>query len=305
MAGDMEAPIGSGVRADASGPWSRAVGPFRYRYKVAILGLCALAAGFAAGWHAPVPTRLVFISVGQGDCAVFEKGGTAIMIDDGPGPPMSNADERIVVPRLRDLGVDSVAAILLSHSDEDHVGGTPAVLKAYPEAHVFMSDQFRNSSEMLHKLNGWGMDPSRIDWLPPEDTLSFGDFTASIECPPMTPGDDANNGSMFVHLHCRDASATFSGDAPASVEKAMEPLGDWRSEILKVGHHGSRTATDESWIEAVHPRYAVISVGRNNEYGHPNREVIDRLKRDGVETFRTDQVGDIEFDFDGRTFIKR
>jgi competence protein ComEC len=100
-------------------------------------------------------------------------------------------------------------------------------------------------------------------------------------------------------------TAAFSGDAPISVERFVEGSGDWRSEILKAGHHGSRTASDESWIETVHPTYAVISVGRNNHYGHPNREVLDRLTQDGVTILRTDQDGDIEFDYDGKTFIKQ
>jgi competence protein ComEC len=270
-----------------------------------LVGLGALLLGVLAGSLQGDDTRLVFISVGQGDSAVLEQGGEAILIDDGPGTPEANAGEKLVLPKLRSLGVDTVEAIFLSHPDEDHVGGTPAVLSVFPEAKLVISDQYENDPAMQRHLASWNVPVSSVCWLPLDDSFQFGAFTAKIVCPDLAMGAKDNDGSMFVHIACNRASAMFSGDAPASVEKAMEPVGGWSSEILKVGHHGSRTATDESWIQTVRPRYAVISVGRNNHYGHPNQEVLDRLQRDGVETLRTDQLGDIEFDFDGETFVRK
>ena len=277
------------------------------RFPLKAFSACALAlsVGFAVGWVRQEPTQLSFLSVGQGDCAVFRTGGTAILIDDGPSSPTFDAGRQIVVPRLRSMGVQDVAAIFLSHPDEDHVGGTAAVIKEFPEARVVISDQFEDDPAMLGHLSQWGLAASKVLWLPKICDLRMGEFRAAIVSPDMLPGDEANNGSMFIHLVRGDASAVFSGDAPASVERAMEGVGDWRSEIMKAGHHGSRTATDESWIEAVRPRYAIVSVGRNNRYGHPNAEVMDRLKRDGVEALRTDEVGDITFEFNGVRFVRR
>jgi competence protein ComEC len=275
----------------------------RYWTSWVAAGLAAALLGGFVGSRQDGETELVFISVGQGDCAVFEHDGEAILIDDGPGVPEADAGTKIVVPRLRQLGVDTVDAIFLSHPDGDHVGGTPAVIHAYPEARLVMSDQYRDDPAMAHHLSQWGVPASQVCWLPHDDSLRFGGFSARIVCPDMEPGDPENNGSMFVHLAYKDATAMFSGDAPASVEKAMEPLGGWNAEILKVGHHGSRTATDESWVEAVRPRFAVISVGRNNRYGHPNQEVLDRLAADHVPTFRTDRDGDVRFVFDGEKFV--
>ena len=268
------------------------------------LAVLAVGAGFLLGSRQP-PDRLVFVSVGQGDCAIFESHGHTILIDDGPATPQSDAGKRIVVPELKRLGVDSVDAILLSHPDEDHVGGTPALLRDYPGAKVVMSAQFRSDPAMDKHLAKWGLPVARVIWLSETATMKVGAADLQIECPPMKPSDPDNNGSMFVHLVDGGGTAAFSGDAPISVERFVEGSGDWRSEILKAGHHGSRTASDESWIETVHPTYAVISVGRNNHYGHPNREVLDRLTQDGVTILRTDQDGDIEFDYDGKTFIKQ
>ncbi len=277
----------------------------RFLHKLGLAGLGAFGLGFGVGSRVGDSTELVFVSVGQGDCAVFSTGGHAILIDDGPATPYFDAGSQIVVPRLRALGVESVAAILLSHPDGDHVGGTPAVLKAFPEAQVVISDQFEHDPAMLGHLAKWGLSPERVRWLPLDCSLAIGKFRATIVCPDKQPSEEANNGSMFIHLTDGAASAVFSGDAPTSVERAMETHCNWSSEILKAGHHGSRTASDESWIEAVHPRYAIISVGRNNRYGHPNREVMDRLQRDGVQALRTDQLGDIVFDFDGKEFVRR
>jgi competence protein ComEC len=225
------------------------------------------------------------------------------LIDDGPGPPEADAGEKLVLPALRRLGVDSVSAIFLSHPDEGHVGGTPAVLKEYPTARIVMSDEFRTDPAMVGHLAQWKVPAERVCWLPLRDRFVDGKFVATIVCPDMRAGDEANNGSMFVRVSCGGASAMFSGDAPRSVEDAMESCGSWTSEILKVGHHGSRTATDPSWLQAVHPRFAVISVGRNNRYGHPNAEVVDELREDHVKTYRTDQDGDVVFTFNGQTFL--
>jgi competence protein ComEC len=244
---------------------------------------------------------LSFLSVGQGDCAVFQHGGTTILIDSGPKNPKTDAGEKIVVPDLREMGVDGVDLILLSHPDIDHVGGTGAVLKAYPGATIAVSACFRQNQQLLGLLRQWGRDPDRVKWLGPEYQGTIGDFKIRIDCPQTYPDEETNDGSMIVRLSDGAASAVFTGDAPAKVEEAFGQVADWRSEVMKAGHHGSRSATCEDWIHAVHPEYAILSCGVNNEYHHPHREVVDRLRSAGVKMCRTDEEGDIIFDMkDGR-----
>lgn len=274
---------------------------FRRRVWAFAGGACVVA-GFWYGLAQRDPTRLIFLSVGQGDCAVFQSEGTALLIDDGPIKPTFDAGRRIVAPRLRELGISRIDLILLSHPDSDHVGGTAAVLKRFPGARLGISSEFRRFPKMLDDLRKWRVPKDRVLWLRDRQTLKIGAFRLEIGCPRLDPADD-NTGSMFVHLVDGNASATFSGDAPAEVERRMESDGEWRAEILKVGHHGSRTATDESWIDAVRPTWAVVSVGRYNVYHHPAPSTLDRLARHGVKILRTDLQGEQVFELRNGHFV--
>ncbi len=139
-----------------------------------------------------------------------------------------------------------------------------------------------------------------ILWLGDSAQIRTGNFTLTVKDPPLPAGAPDNDGSMFIHLVNGPASAVFSGDADASTEIRMEPTENWSSEVLKVGHHGSRTASDPSWLFAVHPTYAVVSCGRNNDYGHPAPVTLQNLEAVRAKVFRTDLQGDIEFDFDAK-----
>jgi len=257
--------------------------------------VACVALGFGVGWVWPKPTRLTFLSVGQGDCAVFQHDGTTILIDSGPKNPKVDAGEKIVVPNLKGLGVDGVDLILLSHPDIDHVGGTGAVLKAFPNATVAISACFHENTQLLELLRKWGRSPNQVKWLGPEYQGTVGEFKIRIDCPQTDVDEETNDGSMIVRVADGAASAVFTGDAPAKVEESFSQISDWRSEIMKAGHHGSRSATSETWIETVHPEVAILSCGLNNEYHHPHAEVVNRLIKDGVKICRTDQEGNIGF----------
>jgi competence protein ComEC len=140
-----------------------------------------------------------------------------------------------------------------------------------------------------------------VRWLGPEFEGQVGAFKIHIDCPQTDPDEETNDGSMMVRIADGGASAVFTGDAPAKIEQAFDRVESWKSEVMKAGHHGSRSATSEEWIEAVHPEYAILSCGLNNEYHHPHPEVVKRLEADGVKICRTDHEGDIVFGLrDGR-----
>jgi competence protein ComEC len=231
--------------------------------------------------------------------------GQAILIDAGPASPYEDAGKTIVVPWLREHGVDSLAGIFLSHPDGDHVGGTASILRAYPEAKVVISDQFKTDPAMLGHLKAWALPADAVIWLPQRSAFDLGEIHAFVDCPQRPPKSDTNDGSMFVRVSEGNGSATFTGDAPKAVEREEETESNWSSEILHIGHHGSRTATDPSWLKAVHPKFAVISVGRGNRYGHPTREVLDRLSEMRIPTFRTDREGTITFVYNGSEFVRQ
>lgn len=259
-----------------------------------------IALGLVVGWAPSPPTRLDFLSVGQGDCCVFQTGGSTILIDAGPKTPRFDAGEKVVLPDLDKLGANSVDLILLSHPDEDHVGGVGAIHQAFPKARVVMSDQFRGYPAMEKHLRSWGMTDDDVMWLGASSQIAIGDFTLQIKDPILRSGADDNEGSMFIHLVGPNASAVFSGDADDPTEQEMEPLTDWRSQVMKVSHHGSDTSSDPTWLAAAHPQYAVISCGLNNQYHHPAPRTLTKLNAINAEIFRTDLQGDIEFDYDSK-----
>ena len=267
-------------------------------------GLACIAAGSIAGLFWPNPTRLTFLNVGQGDCAVFQTHGSTIIIDTGPADARSDAGSKIVVPKLREMGISGIDLILLSHPDMDHIGGTGAILHEYPSATLAVSSFFRHNHQLLEQLAKWGRRAEDVKWLGSELRGKIGEFNIRVECPPITENEETNDGSMIVRIADGEGSAVFTGDAPTKVEEEVEPLGDWHAEIMKAGHHGSHTATSQSWIESVRPEFAVISCGRNNRYGHPHKEVIDRLMEDKVQICRTDREGDIVFTFKTGRFVR-
>lgn len=258
--------------------------------------LCGLA-GTCGGWWKSAPhDTLTFLAVGQGDCAVFRTAGATILVDAGPLKPNFDAGEKIVVPKLRAMGVSSVDLVLLSHPDMDHVGGLRAIMTAYPGLRVGISKDFEGFEAMEKSLRGDGLSDTDVLWFGRDSSVKVGNYEMRLECPDWRPGEPDNDGSMFIRLSNGMDSAVLSGDASSKAEAVEAPELKWTAEVMKAGHHGSKTATSELWIEAVHPKYAVISCGLNNPYGHPHKEVMDRLAADHVEALRTDKQGDIEFD---------
>lgn len=260
-----------------------------------ILAACLAVGGLAGYWTTAEPDTLTFLSVGQGDCAVFRSAGVTVLIDTGPRTPTFDAGEKIVVPKLRAMGVESVDLVLLSHPDLDHVGGLGAIKRAYPNLKVGVSGDFRGFPAMEKALDAGGVIDDQVIWLGPENVSQVGSFTFRLECPHWKAGEPDNDGSMFIRVSNNTSSAVLSGDASSVAEAIEAPQINWSAQVLKAGHHGSKSASSEVWLETVHPKYDVISCGRNNPYGHPHKVVLDRLAADHIQALRTDQVGDIEF----------
>jgi competence protein ComEC len=251
------------------------------------------------------PTRLTFLAVGQGDCAVFQTGGYTVLIDAGPKELGVDAGKRIVVPELRSLGVDAVDLVLLSHPDVDHIGGLGAIIGSLPVGRVCLSSCFEQDKELLDHLAEYRCRPEKVAWLQPGQQARIGDFTIEIDCPPWHKGEPDNDGSEFVKLTGRGSSAVFSGDAGSGTELKMLPGHDWSAQVLKLGHHGSRTASSQQWLAAVHPKWGIVSCGRNNVFGHPNSDVIDRVSRRGILIARTDREGNVTFELEKDGWVRK
>jgi competence protein ComEC len=246
---------------------------------------------------------LHFLQVGQGDgAAIRTPGGHWVLIDAGPRFDGSDAGKRVVVPFLRRQGVRRLSAVIVSHVHADHLGGVPAVLERFPADVVMEPGDLSDDPRYLEFLSQ--LEAGGTRWHPGRwrDRFELDSVTFTVLHPDTTWsewGRDLNEDSIVLLIEYRDFTALFTGDAG---ERA-EPLLIARSgpvDLLKVGHHGSRTATSDALLERVAPRAAVISVG-SNRYGHPSSAATGRLRSRGIPIWRTDQDGEVIVTTDGTT----
>jgi competence protein ComEC len=251
---------------------------------------------------------LHFLDVGQGDAAVLHTpGGRWVLIDGGPVGEGWDAGRRVVVPFLERHRASAVALVLLSHAHADHLGGLAAVVGRYQPGQVLEPAEL--VSDPLY--SGWlgELEARDVPWRAARagQTFELDSIRFSVVHPDTTwPGwqEDLNEDSLVLLIEYRGFRAVFSGDAGLPAE-------DWlagrigRVDLLKVGHHGSRSATGERWLRELAPRAAIISTGRGNRYGHPHREVVDRLLAAGISLWRTDRDGTVSVVVDGRRFVVR
>ena len=246
---------------------------------------------------------LHFLRVGQGDgAAIRTPGGHWVLVDAGPRFEGSDAGKRVVVPFLRRQGVRRLSAVVVSHVHADHLGGVPAVLERFPADVVIEPGDLSDDPRYLEFLSM--LEAGGTRWHPGRqgDRFELDSVSFTVLHPDTTWtewGGDLNEDSIVLLVRYRDFTALFTGDAG---ERA-EPLLIARSgevDLLKVGHHGSRTATTEEFLGRIAARAAVISVGTNT-YGHPSAAATGRLRAHGIPVWRTDQDGEVTVTTDGAT----
>jgi len=228
-----------------------------------------------------------FIDVGQADAALVLCDGAAMLIDGGNAP-----DSNLIFSYLKRLEIDYLDYIICTHAHEDHVGGLAGALNyakvgvAYAPVTSYDSNAFRNFVKYL------GNQGKSITVPTPGTGFALGGADCRILAVNTT--SDTNNTSIVLRLTYGNTSFLFTGDAEREVEQWLCDSGQTlKSTVLKVGHHGSYTSSSYQFIRAVAPEYAVISVGKDNSYGHPHDQVLSRLRDADVELYRTDMHGDI------------
>jgi len=243
-----------------------------------------------------------FLDVGQGDAAVLRTPNNRwIVIDGGPRTPESDAGRRIVVPFLRKHGAGRVAVAVATHGDADHLGGMPAVVEAFDPELVLEPGEPLGRPLYLEFLAA--VEASAARWHPARagERIAVDGVTLEVLSPDsllMVLPLDVNEHGVVLRVTYGDVRLLFQADAGLPVEAHLAgrvgPV-----ELLKVGHHGSKSATSDAWLDELAPHEAVISVGRHNRYGHPTPEVMARLAAHGITILRTDERGTITFSTDG------
>lgn len=252
--------------------------------------------------------RVSFLDVGQGDSALVDfPDGKAMLVDAG-GLVGSSVDigERVIAPVLRARRRSSIDLVVLSHPHPDHFGGLAAGLAAMQVGTFW--DTGQGARENV--AGGYAAFRARLEHAGvhiAEPAEFCGDrelggvvLRVLAPCPAYDPDRGPNDNSIVLQLRYGRRTFLFVGDAEAAEERDLLARGaDLRADVLKVGHHGSRTSTSEAFLRAVAPSDAVISVGARNRFGHPARATLGALERAGVRVWRTDRNGEVRVETDG------
>lgn len=251
------------------------------------------------------------VDVGQGDCTLIVTASRKTILVDGGGSESENYDvgEKVLVPYLLDRQIKKVDYLVISHFDSDHCKGLFSVMKTLNVKTAIVSKQSKISSNYQYFIK-----------LAKERKITVVEVTAgdNIRIDKNTDLDilwptknqmsqnPLNNNSIVCKLKYRNVSVLFTGDIEGEAEKAIENIyGDYlKTDILKVAHHGSKTSSGENFLKLASPKIALIGVGKDNKFGHPNDVVLKRFNTLGCKVYRTDEVGEITLIIDKNSRIR-
>lgn len=238
--------------------------------------------------------KVHFLDVGQGDSIFIELPTNETILIDAS---IKDASDKII-NYLKEENVSKIDYVFATHPHSDHIGGMSAVIKAFDIGQIYMPKAVTTTKTYENLLLTIKDKSLKIKTAKAGNTIiDTDDLKLVVLAPNQDSYESLNNYSIVLKLTYKEKSFLFMGDAETLSEK--EITGDVEADVLKVGHHGSRTSTSQSFLNKVNPSYAVISVGLNNDYKHPHQEIADRLEKKNIKIYRTDQNGDIIFTTDG------
>lgn len=230
-----------------------------------------------------------FIDVGQADSIlILSPEGAAVLVDAG-----NNEDGPEIVNYLKAQGVKELAAVVATHPHEDHIGGMDQIIDSFPVKQVYLPTATTTTKTFEDMIASIKVSGAKRIQAKAGVVLDVPGLSARFLAPSSPEYDELNNYSAVLKLTYGTTSFLLTGDAEEISEKEMLKHGDLQADLLKVGHHGSYSSTSKDFLKAVSPQTAVISVGADNAYGHPNDEVLNRLSAAGTSIFRTDKLGTI------------
>ena len=236
-----------------------------------------------------------FLDVGQGLSILVQSEGQTMIYDGG-----DRSTSSFVVSYLKEQNVSKIDYLISSHYDSDHMAGLIGCLNAFEVDHVISSDYVHDSKLYTSFVNT--VDEKGLEMEHPAvgTTFSFGSGSFQILAPAEIDPNGSNNNSVAIKLTNGNNSFIFTGDAEVSSEAAMCNSGiDLDCDVLVPGHHGSATATSWDFLQKTVPEYAVISCGQDNQYGHPDKDTMDKLESMDIQVYRTDKQGTITVTSDG------
>lgn len=242
--------------------------------------------------------RVIFLDVGQGASQlIISPSGKTMLIDGG-----NNDQKENMVQYLQQYGIKKLDIVIGTHPDADHIGGLSAAIDYADVGKIYMPKVQSNTKTYENLLLSIQKKGLKITTAKAGLTLDLDNELNIQMVAPAQDGLDNNNMSAVIRLQYGQTSFLLTGDASRESEQAMLDSGAYlTSDVLLVGHHGSKSSTSPDFLKAVSPKYGVIQVGENS-YGHPTETVLKRLQSSGIQVYRNDTQGTIEFKSDGLNY---
>lgn len=226
--------------------------------------------------------HIYYFDVGQADCILIQNKTNNMVIDAG-----NNADGLKLVKALKSLGIEKIDYLVGTHAHEDHIGGMDDLIRNFEIKTFYMPEVITTTKTFEDVLDA--LEEKQVAFDTPEIDKTFYLGDALVDTLYVgTDETDLNNTSIVLKVTYGRNAFLFMGDAEAKVERQILDK-DISSDILKLGHHGSSHSTTKDFLKEVNPTYAIISVEKGNDYGHPHKETLTRLKNQNVKVYRTDK----------------
>lgn len=226
--------------------------------------------------------HIYYFDVGQADCILIQNKTNNMVIDAG-----NNADGPKLVKAFKSLGINKIDYLVGTHAHEDHIGGMDDLIRNFEVKTFYMPEVVATSKTFEDVLDA--LEEKQVAFETPEIDKTFYLGDALVDTLYVgTDEADLNNTSIVLKVTYGRNAFLFMGDAEAKVERQLLNK-DISSDILKLGHHGSSYSTTKDFLKEVNPTYAIISVEKGNDYGHPHKETLTRLKNQNVKVYRTDR----------------
>ena len=238
--------------------------------------------------------KVSFLDVGQADSILINANNKYMLIDAG-----NNEDGPLLVQYFKEQNITKFDYLIATHPHEDHIGGMDDIINNFDIEKIYMPDVTTTTKTFLDVLEAIEKKNMTYDVPNINQNFTLGNTLFQV----IYTGNDKknlNNSSIILKATFKNTSYLFTGDATSEVEKKILNK-DIQATVLKVGHHGSKYSTTTDFLNKVNPKYAIISVGKNNSYNHPNQVTINKLEKKNIEIHRTDQEGSIFLKSDGKT----